>query len=362
MASTWLCRDDMGRERLLDMEERIKPVRALTMGMLALVLVASGPWLGWWTLAPLVLAAGCFYLADRRLSESERPEYVMFAAWAGSELMIAAAVAVTGGPAAATISWLAIPVVTLSARFSGRGVILGVALAVALTLAVALGRHPSEVLDNPPLVLAPISVIVAVALLSTALMRSDLQHRSESVIDPLTGMLNRKALSNRVGELSEQAELTGQPIGMVVGDLDNFKEINDSQGHAAGDAALIDLAYMLRKRLRAFDLTYRIGGEEFLILLPGANLTECTEIAEDLRRAVASETFGDGSEVTISFGVSASAPGDGFDYQRVFAAADEALYQAKSLGRNRVCEGTRTRSPDSPSIEAQPAGAPGGAG
>jgi len=158
------------------------------------------------------------------------------------------------------------------------------------------------------------------------------------VIDSLTGMLNRKALVNRVIELAQQSELTGQPIGMILGDLDQFKEINDSQGHAAGDAALTDVAYLLRKRLRAFDLAYRIGGEEFLILLPGADTRECATIAEELRRTVAADTVGDGSALTISFGVSASAPGDGFDYDQVFAAADEALYEAKSEGRNKVCE------------------------
>jgi diguanylate cyclase (GGDEF)-like protein len=143
---------------------------------------------------------------------------------------------------------------------------------------------------------------------------------------------------NRAIELAQQSELTGEPVGMILGDLDQFKEINDSQGHAAGDAALTDVAYLLRKRLRAFDLAYRIGGEEFLILLPGADTRECARIAEDLRRAVAADTVGDGSALTISFGVSASAPREGFNYDKVFAAADEALYEAKSEGRNKVCE------------------------
>jgi diguanylate cyclase (GGDEF)-like protein len=151
-------------------------------------------------------------------------------------------------------------------------------------------------------------------------------------------MLNRKALMNRVDELGQQSEVTGQPVGMIFGDLDRFKDVNDSQGHAAGDAALTDVAYLLRKRLRAFDLAYRVGGEEFLILLPGADTPECAMIAEELRTAVASEPVGEGSMLTISFGVSASARGEGFDYARVFAAADEALYEAKSDGRNRVCD------------------------
>jgi diguanylate cyclase (GGDEF)-like protein len=338
MTGTWLCRDDFDRERLLDMEERIKPVRRLAMAILAIALIAGAPWIGWWTLIPLVGAAGFFLAADARLQHSERPEYLMFAAWVGSEAMIAIAVGLTGGPEVATLSWLAIPVVTLSARFSLRGVIIGVAIAIALLLGVAFVSDTAAVLDNPTLVTAPLALIVATAVLSTALMESDREHRGEAVIDALTGMLNRKALVNRVAELAQQSELTGEPVGMILGDLDRFKDVNDSQGHAAGDAALTDVAYLLRKRLRAFDLAYRVGGEEFLILLPGADSRECARIAEELRGAVAADTVGDGTSLTISFGVAASARGAGFDYQRVFAAADEALYEAKSDGRNRVCE------------------------
>ena len=319
------------------MEERIKPVRRLALGILAIALIASAPWLGWWTLIPLAGAAGFFLAADARLERSERPEYLMFAAWVGSETMIAIAVGLTG-PDVATISWLAIPVVTLSARFSLRGVIIGVTIAIALLVAVTFISATGAVLDDPTLVLAPLALIVAIAILSTALMQSDMEHRGEAVIDPLTGMLNRKALMNRADELSQQSEVTGQPVGMILGDLDQFKDVNDSQGHAAGDAALTDVAYLLRKRLRAFDLAYRVGGEEFLILLPGADTPESATIAEELRAAVASEPVGEGTMLTISFGVSASARGEGFDYARVFAAADEALYEAKSDGRNRVCD------------------------
>ena len=319
------------------MEERIAPVRKLAMGMLALVLLACGPWLGWWTLLPLVGAAAGFQLADRRLSRSERPEYLMFAAWVSSEVMIALAVALTSGPESATLAWLAIPVVTLSARFSTRGVALGVCIAVALTVAVAFGTHSAQVLHSPPVVLAPVALIVAVAALSTALMHSDLHHRSESIIDPLTGLLNRKALRHRVAEITEQSRLTGEPVGMIVADVDNFKQLNDSLGHAAGDGVLKDLAYRFHKRLRAFDLAYRIGGEEFLVLLPGADVRSCLELAGELQKSIRAQSFEGGSRVTVSFGVSASPPGTAFEYETVFASADQALYDAKEQGRNRVC-------------------------
>jgi len=337
MAGTWLCRDDMDRERLLDMEERLKPVRQVAFAFLGVTLILSAPWIGLWTLLPLALAGGLFLAADARLENSKRPEYLMFAAWALSEATIAAAVALSGGPETATLSWIAIPVVTLSARFSLRGMLVGVALAIGLVLAVAFITNPGAVIDSPPLVMAPIALILATAALSTALMQSDVDHRSEAVVDQLTGMLNRKALANRLDELVQQSEVTGQQVGMILADVDRFKEINDTLGHAAGDAVLTDIAYLFRKHLRAFDLAYRIGGEEFLILLPGADVRECAALAESLRDGVASSTMGDGVSVTVSFGVSASPPGAGFDNDDVFAAADDALYEAKSLGRNRVC-------------------------
>jgi diguanylate cyclase (GGDEF)-like protein len=336
MAGSWLCRDDVDRERLLDMERRLKPVRAITIGMLGVALIISAPWIGWWTLAPLALAAGLFKIADDMLDEAERPEYLMFAAWALSELTIAAAVAAAGSAAGpATMAWLAIPVVTLSARFSTRGVIAGVIWALALLAAVAFGAYADQIAATPPLVIAPAALILGIATLSTALMRSDVEHREEAVIDALTGMLNRHALENRVGELAQQSKLTGEPVGVIVGDLDYFKGINDTLGHQAGDTVLRTIAYELRKDLRAFDLAYRIGGDEFLILMPGAGLEECEDLAHQLCRTV-QKSLGDSINLTISFGVSTSTPGETFDYEKVFAAADHALYAAKQDGRNQV--------------------------
>jgi diguanylate cyclase (GGDEF)-like protein len=334
---SWLCRDDMDRERMLDMERRIAPVRGAAMGLLGLALIGGGPWVGWWTLVPLGLAALGFRLAQPLTEKVARPEYVLFAAWAGTEVAIAVAVALSGGPKTATMSWFAIPVVTLSSRFSLRGVVAGVSLALSLLITVAFTTAGHAVLHYPPLLVAPAALVVAVAMLSTALMRSDLEHRSEAVLDPLTGMLNRNALQSRVTELAQQSRLSGEPIGLILADLDHFKHVNDSFGHAVGDAVLTDVSYVLRKQLRAFDLAYRLGGEEFLVLLPGADSAQTVALAEQLRAAVSAEAVGGGVEVTVSLGVSASERGKAFDYAVVFAEADAALYEAKRLGRNRVC-------------------------
>ncbi len=335
--ATWLIGDQMTRERMLDMDRLVAPVRQRSFIVIVIALLICGPWLGWWTIAPLVVAGVFFRLADGSVERLRRPEYMLFGAWAASELMIAIAVALTGGPKSPAMAWFAIPIVTLSARFPARGVMLGVGVTVLLILAVAFGVDARAVINRPPLLIMPLALTMAVAILSTALMQSDVIHRSEAVIDPLTGMLNRNSLKDRTLELAHQSERTGQPVGLIVGDLDHFKAVNDSYGHATGDAVLQDIAYVLRKQLRAFDLAYRIGGEEFLVLLPGANLEQSAAMAERLRRGVEADTVGGGLRVTMSFGVSASRRDSAFDYELICAEADAALYEAKRQGRNRVC-------------------------
>ncbi len=335
--TSWLCRDDFDRQRMLEMEERVRPWRRRSAGIMALAILAASPWLGWWPLVFVVCILGCFSLADRIMPRLARPEFLMFAAVCVSSGTIAAAVVLSGPAGAVALSWLAIPVVTLSSRFSMRGVVVGVLISIGLVLLVGFTVDASTVSHNPVYVIVPIALILCVALLSTPLMQSDIQHRSDAVIDPLTGMLNRNALGVRVQELTQQANVTGEPIGIIVGDLDHFKDVNDSRGHAVGDVVLRDISYLMRKQLRAFDLAYRLGGEEFVILLPGAELEDAAELAERLRSAVAEEPVAGDVPITMSFGVGASGRGATFDYDLVFAETDAALYDAKRDGRNRVC-------------------------
>jgi diguanylate cyclase (GGDEF)-like protein len=319
------------------MDERVGAVRRKTFAILAVAIAASAPWLGWWPLLFLLPAAAFFGAADALTSRVSRPEYLMFGAWIGSELTIAGAVSLEGRRGLVALCWLAIPVITLSSRFSTRGVVAGVLIAGALVLAVGFGIAPHAVLHSPELVIAPLALVLCVAVLSTPLMHSDIQHRSDAVIDQLTGMLNRKALGVRTHELTQQSEVTGEPVGVIVADLDHFKRINDTHGHSTGDMVLKEVAYILRKQLRAFDLAYRLGGEEFLILVPGSDLEHTAELAERLREAIAADAVGGGLAVTASLGVGASQQNERFDYPAVFAVADAALYRAKRSGRNRVC-------------------------
>lgn len=337
VATSWLCREDSDRKRMLEMEQRIRPVRRRAAMIMALAILAAGPWLGWWPMAFVLSIMGGFAVADALMPRLARPELLMFGAWIASVLTIALAVALSGAHGTCALPLLAIPVLTLSSRFSARGVSVGVCVSLALTFAVGFGVDLHTVLANPVLVIIPVALILCAAVLSTPLMQSDIKHRGDAVIDQLTGMLNRHALASRVRELTEQAAITGEPIGLIVCDVDRFKHVNDTFGHAIGDVVLKEIAYLLRKQLRAFDLAYRLGGEEFLVLLPGGGLESAAELAESLREVIARAPLGPGVTISLSLGVCASGHGEPFDYGSVFARADAALYEAKRAGRDRVC-------------------------
>ena len=331
---------------MIENSRRVRPQRAVTIGLLGVVLAVTSPWHGWWTLAPLAVATLGFAWADTRLERDERPEIAFAVAWVLAQACIATSAVLSGGPHSWALVWLAIPIVTISARLTVRALIAAVAITEVFLLGATFGVSTDAVLRDPSSVLYVGAAIAAVAVLSAALMNSDLHHRSKSVIDPLTQMLNRGALETRVGELAEQSRVSGEPIAMIVADLDHFKDVNDTHGHAAGDAVLQDVAYLIRKELRAFDLAYRLGGEEFLVLLPGSAEAGAMLVAERLRQAVAARPIAD-VDVTLSCGVAASAPGEPFDFDAVFAGADYALYTAKKAGRNRVSGTLDTGVPES---------------
>jgi diguanylate cyclase (GGDEF)-like protein len=128
-------------------------------------------------------------------------------------------------------------------------------------------------------------------------------------------------------------------VAVIAGDIDHFKRVNDEHGHATGDAVLVEVAYRLRKALRAFDLAYRVGGEEFLVILPGADVPAAVELAEQLRAAVAAEPAA-GLMITMSFGVAGSA-GPDLEREGLLEEADTALYEAKARGRDHVVAATQ---------------------
>ena len=162
-----------------------------------------------------------------------------------------------------------------------------------------------------------------------------MQSRGDAVIDPLTGLANRLALATRFEQAAAQAAILDTWVSVVMCDLDHFKAINDTHGHEAGDHVLCAAAYEMRHELRSFDSIYRIGGEEFLVLLPGVAPSDALVLANRLRVAVSARVTR-GLNVTMSAGV-ASAYGPAVKAATLTRDADAALYEAKRTGRDRVC-------------------------
>jgi diguanylate cyclase (GGDEF)-like protein len=335
VTGSWLCPEGGDRERLLDMDARLQKPRTVAMAILAFALLVCGPWVGWWTILVVVGLFAAWKSLDALKVDSEKPEWFIAGGWLVSVSAIAAGILLSGAANSPAKSWLLVPALTLPARFRDRVIYTGVGICLLVLAAVTIGAEPDKVADQPQLFVFPAALIAASVAMSMALRSAELQHRSEVVLDQLTGMLNRKALESRTLELEVQSRVSRQPVGLIVCDIDNFKQVNDTHGHAVGDAVLANFAYRLRKELRAYDLAYRLGGEEFVVLVPGGALEQTQELAERLRAVTESAPL-EGVEVTASFGVAASAPG-GLDFAALFAQADEALYRAKAGGRNRVC-------------------------
>jgi diguanylate cyclase (GGDEF)-like protein len=185
-----------------------------------------------------------------------------------------------------------------------------------------------------------------VVLASQAYESADIRRRTverrlavESMTDPLTGLTNRRAAESVGRMLFEQSSRTGESLAVLLIDLDRFKRVNDRFGHPEGDAVLRRMARVLEGRLRKSDIVTRWGGEEFMVILPGAGAPEARTVAEELRQRVAAQlTAGHGAEkmnVTASIGFAARAEADD-DLAQMVARADAALYAAKHNGRNRV--------------------------
>ena len=336
--SSWICRNEFERARFIDLNGRL--LRANTAMLVALVVVIAAaivfvPHPDPLGVVPAAAGMALFAAIQRSAARFARPELWVFAALLGAEAMIVLAIEAYDGtltPAMALMCW---PVAGVAGRFPDRASRLGTLYAMGLAGTAVLVSNPG-VLTRDPLGLGLLLVAIAsIHTVATVLRKSDVEHRGAAILDPLTGMLNRTALTTRTAEIEHQSRVSGAPVAVIVADLDRFKLVNDIHGHATGDAVLQEVAYRLRKQLRAYDLAYRLGGEEFVVLLLGGTPTTGAAVAEQLRAAVAAEPIA-GLGITVSVGVAASAPGTSFAWKDVFARADAALYQAKADGRDRV--------------------------
>jgi diguanylate cyclase (GGDEF)-like protein len=161
--------------------------------------------------------------------------------------------------------------------------------------------------------------------------------RREASRDGLTSLWNRKAILSILERELLRAERDRQSVGLIMIDVDHFKKINDTRGHAAGDAVLRIIASGIAAMVRPYDSVGRIGGEEFLIVAPNCDLGRAWELAERVRVHVAScSIMAGGSAVRVSLSLGVATSGASAELEKLLHAADTAMYEAKNAGRNRV--------------------------
>jgi diguanylate cyclase (GGDEF)-like protein len=328
--------EDLEREHILDLNRRLSSIfRIIAVGAFALIASAI-PWFGWQPLIAPMLGAVPYYLLSRHADRFRYPGRALTAGWALFQTAIAIGfMSATGAPL------FALPLLIL--MLPGRAAVLRPRHAAAATLftaalmiLVAFDLDASRVLSTPSVVLFPLALLLEAGYVGSIVGRSAVGHRGAGIVDELTGLLNRTALTARVLELDAQSSSAPRQVGMLLIDLDHFKQINDRVGHAAGDVVLREAGARIRAALRSYESAYRIGGEEVLILLPHADVEAATEVAERLRNVIGGSPCG-GLAVTVSVGVGVTEPGEQFVFGDVFQRADAALYEAKRLGRDRVC-------------------------
>ncbi len=175
----------------------------------------------------------------------------------------------------------------------------------------------------------------------TDFLRTRLEETVEmAILDPLTDLHNRRYMTSHLKTLFEEASQRGKPLSILVLDIDHFKAVNDGYGHAAGDSVLREFASRLRRNIRGIDLACRLGGEEFVVVMPETDLTKAYLVGERLRQCIAAAPFYAGEtvgvlQVTASVGVAALEFADDTP-ELILRRADQALYCAKRDGRNRV--------------------------
>ena len=308
-----------------------------------LFLILDSPVLAWVNVVSVAMYIGAYYALKQR-----RNRLAVWLIW--TEVVVHAALGIV------MIGWgsgfhyyllMFIPAICLSAPrkwiVPGLCVLWAyyVALSVVMWFVVPLQPIPEMALNlvhlfNLTVVFAMFSYLSVFYLGVVIAAQKRLQ--KVAITDSLTGLLNRRQMQYLLDQELERFKRSGEPVSLMLMDLDHFKQLNDSRGHDAGDKVLQAFADILRQELRAQDLVARWGGEEFLVIMPQCTVSDALKTAERLR--VALETYrgkstdGADFEATVSIGVTDLRQGD--DAVTAVSRADRAMYQSKALGRNRV--------------------------
>lgn len=296
------------------------------------------------------------FAAVARWSVSRPSDAIARLAAFGGVLFIATIVAV-GRPVGPTPFLMLWPMLT-TAYFFGRRELLAASLLMLCSLAGALVINPT-VGDDFLLQLVPTTLVVAIASTLLVMLRErvdglicDLERTAST--DGLTGLSNRSSWHAALSREIERARRTGESLSIAIFDLDRFKAINDCFGHAEGDTVLVRFAELLGEECRSFDTPGRVGGEEFALLLVGADATGARTFVERLRHRLAQTTTDEMTPFTASSGV-AQLDVHGYDITSLMLAADRALYRAKAAGRDRcvIADGPTVTAAD---LEADQSG------
>lgn len=293
----------------------------------------------------LAVSAGCLAGAAVILLRSDRLSLHAYEAIALYATLLATAARLFGenhGPAGAGVQALYLWIALYAFYFFSRRAalvqvaVIGILYGAVLLVEVNAGQAGSSAAVT-------LWTVTIIGFLAAGWVVAFLRDRVSELIrqleltarcDSLTGLLNRRGFGERFEDELARARRAECPLGVVVGDLDWFKQVNDRHGHATGDLALVNLARLLEDEARQIDSVGRLGGEEFAILLPDTDQRGAFGFAERLRKQVRMGSQIGGMPLTISFGV-VSYPAHGEHPEALFEAADQALYMAKQGGRDR---------------------------
>lgn len=213
----------------------------------------------------------------------------------------------------------------------------GVAVLVSLALLAGTTLLVLVHVDSGTAIRVFASLLLTIVIVNIILgVINDLHDRlvAQTITDPLTGAYNRRHMETCLDEVIERQRRSRASAALLVIDIDQFKPVNDRFGHAAGDSVLRTVVALIADRVRRLDRVFRIGGDEFLLLLPDTDLHAAQTVAEDLRSRIAAAAMPGAAPVTVSIGMAVLQPGQQMDAW--MHEADAALYRAKQQGRNRV--------------------------
>jgi diguanylate cyclase (GGDEF)-like protein len=316
----------MDRRRAVGANARVRTIRRVGSGAVGAALVISAPWLGWWTLALFAVSVANFTVVELRISKSERPEYVSVIAILITLALLATGVALSGGPRSPALSWLVLPAAMTAARFRPQVVTAALGVTAATIALVTIGIDWTATVNHPVPVFTTLALLIAVVSIVWALQAAELHQRDEATVDPLTGLANRRQLSEDLADVLAVAT-AAQPALLLTFDLDGFKAYNDTFGHPGGDLLLTRLSHAFKDAVADAGRAYRLGGDEFCALIWDGRGEEMVAVCLDALSEV-----GEGFTITSSYG-SVVLPNETADAELALQLSDQRLYANKDSSR-----------------------------